>query len=387
MYLRFTNPSRFFIVAAAFAAFGSMCGTASAIPVFAHRYGFKCQACHTTVPHLTSFGEIFLASGYRMRGVKPKAVFPAAVRVEINYASAGAADPDTIQGPLPKTIVNEVQLLLGGSVGSRGSYWVEPYFISGGFPGVMRDAWYAQRLSDDGAATPVTVRVGQFTLPLPLDPETFRETITPYGVWSQTAGSNPFTFFQPKMGAQVDVGDPSRQLAATVSLMKGSDPQSGLPAEGADSMISIERDLGDFALTAYRYDGNRLLAGFAFNNTQFFQGVGDRFWRNGLGVDWRRDSTEIDADYQIGNDSAADVYGDSLVTSGGFLQARQVLTDRTFAIARWDATSGPTLSRSVTAGLGYRLARNMRLTLFETGQRDSSGTLLHIISSSLLFAY
>jgi hypothetical protein len=29
----------------------------------------------------------------------------------------------------------------------------------------------------------------------------------------------------------------------------------------------------------------------------------------------------------------------------------------------------------------------MRLTLFETGQRDSSGTLLHIISSSLLFAY
>jgi hypothetical protein len=152
-------------------------------------------------------------------------------------------------------------------------------------------------------------------------------------------------------------------------------------------MISIERDLGDFALTAYRYDGNRLLAGFAFNNTQFFQGVGDRFWRNGLGVDWRRDSTEIDADYQIGNDSAADVYGDSLVTSGGFLQARQVLTDRTFAIARWDATSGPTLSRSVTAGLGYRLARNMRLTLFETGQRDSSGTLLHIISSSLLFAY
>jgi hypothetical protein len=86
----------------------SMCGRASAIPVFAHRYGLSCQACHTTVPHLTAFGEIFLANGYRIRGLKPKLVFPAAVRVEINYASAGAADPDAIKGPLPKTIVNEV---------------------------------------------------------------------------------------------------------------------------------------------------------------------------------------------------------------------------------------------------------------------------------------
>src|ERR1019366_2005691 len=117
MHIRFTNTSRALIVVAVAGALGAMCGRASAIPVFAHRYGFSCQACHTTVPHLTSFGEIFLASGYRMRGVKPKAVFPAAVRVEINYASGGAADPDAIRGPLPKTIVNEVQALLGGSVG------------------------------------------------------------------------------------------------------------------------------------------------------------------------------------------------------------------------------------------------------------------------------
>jgi len=131
-------------------------------------------------------------------------------RVEINYASAGAADPDAIKGPLPKTIVNEVQrsstkfnevqLLIGGPVGARGSYWLEPYFISGGFPDVARDAWYAQRLTDDGARTPITVRAGQFTLPLPLDPETFRETIMPYAVWGQTAAVNPFNFFSPKIG-------------------------------------------------------------------------------------------------------------------------------------------------------------------------------------------
>jgi hypothetical protein len=365
----------------------SMCGRASAIPVFAHRYGLSCQACHTTVPHLTAFGEIFLANGYRIRGLKPKLVFPAAVRVEINYASAGAADPDAIKGPLPKTIVNEVQLLIGGPVGARGSYWLEPYFISGGFPGVARDAWYAQRLTDDGARTPITVRAGQFTLPLPLDPETFRETIMPYAVWGQTAGVNPFNFFSPKIGTQVAFGDPSRALAGSISLVKGADQSSGLSTHGTDSMLTLERDLGDFALTAYRYDGNRLLSGWAFNKTQYFTGIGDRFWRNGLGAGWRHANTEVNADYQIGNDSSADVYGDSLVTSGGFLQVRQALDARAFAIARWDATNGPTLVRTVTAGVGYRVARNMRLTLFETGQRDPTGVLLHIFSSSLLFAY
>jgi hypothetical protein len=362
-------------------------GRAEAIPVFAHRYGFSCQVCHTTVPHLTAFGQTFLANGYRLPGVAPKPVFPAAVRVEVNYASAGAVDPDEVKGPLPKTIVNEVELLTGGSVGSRGSYWVEPYLVDGGFPGLVRDAWYAQRLTSDGATTPITIRGGQFTLPLPLDPETFRETTQPYAIWSQTSGGNPFSFFAPKIGGQVLIGDPSRAIGGSISLLKGADSQSGLPAHGIDSMLTLERDFGDFALTAYRYDGNRLLAGFAFDNTQFLTGVGDRFWRNGVGLGFHGGATEVDADYQIGNDTAADVYGDSLVTSGGFVQVRRTLGPRAFAVARWDATSGPTLARTITAGVGYRLARNMRLTLFETGERDFNGNLLHIISSSLLFAY
>lgn len=143
---------------------------AEAIPVFAHRYGLTCQACHTVVPHLTSFGATFLANGYRLPGVKPLAAFPVAVRVEANYASAGAADPDESNGPLPKTIVNEVEFLMGGSIGTRGSYWVEQYAVDGGFPGRTRDVWYAQRLTADGARFPIVLRAGQFTLPLPLDP-------------------------------------------------------------------------------------------------------------------------------------------------------------------------------------------------------------------------
>ncbi len=92
--------------------------------------------------------------------------------------------------------------------------------------------------------------------------------------------------------------------------------------------------------------------------------------------------------YQIGNDTAADVYGDALVTSGGFVQVRQALTDRTFAIARWDATNGATFARSYIGGFGYRPARNMRLTLFDTASRNpDTNAVQHIVSASLLVAY
>jgi hypothetical protein len=360
---------------------------AEAIPVFAHRFNLTCQACHTEVPHLTAFGKAFAADGYRIPGIKPKPAFPISMRVEVDYASAGAADPDDIKGPLPKTIVNEVEFLMGGSVGTRASYWLEPYLVDGGFPGVVRDAWFAERLTPDGANFPLLVRAGQFTLPLPLDPETFRETTQPYGIWSQTAGGNPFTFFDTKQGVELEAGDPGRQIGATLSALKGADTQSGLPSYGVDTMATLERDVGNFKITAYRYDGSRPLEGPAFNNTQFFTNVYDRFWRNGFGLGWAHNRTEIDGVYQNGNDTAADVYGDPLLTSGGFFQVRQALGSRAFAIARWDATNGVTFSRSITGGAGYRLSRNTRLTLFETGERDFNGNLLHIISSSLLFAY
>jgi len=115
---------------------------AEAIPVFAHRYGLTCQTCHTVVPHLTQFGQSFLAHGYRIPGVNPGGAFPISVRTDFTYQDTGTADPDaTTTGPLPKIIVNEIELLTGGSIGSRVSYWGEQYIVDGGFPGRLRELW------------------------------------------------------------------------------------------------------------------------------------------------------------------------------------------------------------------------------------------------------
>jgi hypothetical protein len=360
---------------------------AQAIPVFAHRYGYSCQVCHTEVPHLTPFGEAFLANGYRIKGLNPKGAFPFAVRTEINYASAGAADPDEAgNGPLPKVIVNEIELLTGGSIGSRGAYWAEQYFIDGGFPGLTRDVWGAYRATPDEANVPITIRGGQFTLPLPLDPETFRETVQPYAIWSQKVGMNPFDFFDVKIGGTVSAGDPARMVSATASVLQGHDTQA-LPAVGADTMFTLQRDLGDFSFELYRYDGGRSFSGLAYGNTTLISNVYDRFWRNGYSVGWSRGRTEVNAVYQNGNDSSADLYGNALLSSGGFVQVRQALGDRAFAVARWDATQDTAFARILTAGLGYRLSHNTRLTLFGTHQLNYLGQPLTVVQSSLLFAY
>lgn len=345
---------------------------ASAIPVFAHRYGLSCQTCHTEVPHLTAFGETFLANGYRLPGLKPKPVFPVAVKVELAYSSApGAANEGG--GRLPKAIVDEVELLTGGALGKRGSYFAEVYAVDGGEPGRARDVWAAWRATPDGARTPVTLRGGQFTLELPLDPETFRETTDHYAIWDQTAGNNPFTFFEPKIGAQISIGDPDRTVAGSVSLLKGHEAGSGLPSRSVDTMLTLQRGFGDFTVSAYRYDGSRTLNAV------------DRFSRTGFGATWQRSRTQIDAVYQSGNDSAADADGRPLRTSGGFVQVRHELGPRTFAVARWDATQDTEFTRSLIGGFGYRFSRNTRLTLFDTAKRDE-GRIRHTFSTSFLFA-
>ncbi|MDQ6941749.1 MAG: hypothetical protein M3169_04440 [Candidatus Eremiobacteraeota bacterium] len=339
---------------------------AAAIPVFAHRYGLSCQACHTTVPHLTEFGEQFRALGYRLPGAPQHGAFPAALKVNLAYASDG--------GGLPKAVVDEVEVLAGGPIGKRGSYFAEQYVVDGGVPGRSRDFWAAWRATPDGARIPLTVRGGQFTLDLPVDPETFRETTDHFAIWDQTAGGNPFAFFEPKMGLSVTAGDEGRGLSASVAALRGREAGSGLPARGLDRALYVRHVMPNVVLTAYRYDGTRPV-----------DGVDDRFRRTGYGVAITRGRAQFDAVYQHGFDTHASA-GGALVSSGGFAQLRYELDARWFALARYDGTQDTGFARALTAGFGYRVARNARLNAFDTLRRDG-GTRRNTLTTALMFAY
>ncbi|MDP9104360.1 MAG: hypothetical protein M3N49_00260 [Candidatus Eremiobacteraeota bacterium] len=341
---------------------------AAAIPVFAHRYGLSCQVCHTTVPRLTEFGAAFRERGYQLPGAPRHGAFPVAVKVNLQYRSD--AEPG-----LPKAVVDEVELLMGGSLGKRGSYFAEQYVVDGGLPGRTRDLWLGWRATPDDARVPVSLRAGQFTLELPADPETFRESPDHYAIWDQTAGANPFAFFAPKTGLAATVGDDGRGWSATLAAVQGHEPGSGLPARGADRAFYVQHASAHAVLSAYRYDGTRAV-----------DGADDRFWREGFGVRLERSRAQFDAVYQHGFDTRASAAG-ALRSSGGFAQFRYEFGPRSFALARYDATQDTVFSRALTAGLGYRVARNARLTVFDTLRRDGDGNRRNTLTTALLFAY
>ena len=323
---------------------------ARALPVFAHRYDLSCQVCHTTIPHLNAFGAAFLRAGFRLPpGFHEQQAFPVALKVNLQYSSEAGMPP------LPKAIVDEVELLAGGTVSRHVSYRLEQYLVDGGERGLTRDAWlqFSSRptFGDSGSALRVTA--GEFTLPLPVDPETQRETINHYLIFDQTVGANPFNFFDDRIGVDAAFGRATNGADVHVLALKGHDPQSGLPTSGADSMLYVQTG-GRTTLSAYYYDGTRR-----------FDAIVDSFHRQGVGATLLFDKAQIDLLAQSGADSHPNATGSGVTSSGGFAQARWAFSPALTALARYDraysAASG--LQQSLTTTLVARVRHNSKITV------------------------
>ena len=319
---------------------------AAAIPYFAHEYGMTCQKCHTVVPRLSAFGEAFLQHGYQLPGAVPRGAVPLAVKANIAYA--GDVQPD-----VPKAVVDEIEVFLAGTAGPRTNYFVEQYVVDGGHPGQLRDAWVAQRLTPVDARVPVSLRAGSFTLPLPVDPETFRESYQHYALFDATVGANPFEFFDPKIGLQVGAGAPDHGASIAVAALQGHDRGSGLPATGTDLMTYVQQTAGPVVLSAYRYDGTRPDAG-----------VADRFRRQGYGLTFASGRWSGENVFGTGRDATYGGAPASAYSDGFFSQLRYEFGAKAFAALRYEGTDDPDGSpRDAVALAGFRISHNSRLTV------------------------
>jgi hypothetical protein len=326
----------------------------TAIPIFSHQYDVACSKCHAVIPHLNAFGAAFMASGYRIPGVKPGPAFPISVKANLLDSSANQGDGPGGAG-LPKAIVDEVEIFTAGGIGDRTSYLVEQYAVDGGEHGLLRDGWVIDHLNPYDAKIPVQVQAGSFTLPLPVDPETFRETYADYSIYTTTVGTNPFNFFDPKIGARIQVGDPLKGLNVQAFAAPGHDRQSGVPTTGTDVMFSAQDNIGPLGLTAFRYSGVR----------PTLTGTLDTFQRTGYGLvfdQWGRLSSEnvlIE-----GNDTDCGI-GGACQSSGGFSQLRWAFNRRLFALGRYEGTTDPVngFKRDGVLLLGYGPSERSRVTI------------------------
>ena len=341
--------------------------SAYALPIFAHEYGLSCQKCHTAIPALSDFGRAFLANGYHVPASAPGATFPVAVKVNFLDTSAPGSG-------LPKAVIDEIELLTAGTLGPRANYFFEQYVLDGGLHGNIREAWVGSFVTSLDARIPIYVRGGQFTLPVPVDPESFRESAAHYAVFDQTIGANTFNFFDPKFGVSARLGQTDRGFNLELSALNGHDPQNGLPTIGLDTMAVLHDVMGPFDLSVYRYAGRRGEAS-------------DTFTRTGIGLRYNHGRWTSESVLQENRDANADGRGTAEHSSGGFTQLRYAITPKLFTLARVDGTQAATngFTRSLTTLLGYRLSHNARVTLEDVLVRAPRTT--HTFASQLTIAY
>ena len=320
---------------------------APATPDFARRTMLSCNACHTVGTKLTEFGKAFMVQSYRVPRLTGVGNAPVAVRGQMVYSS----EPDPTG--LPKAIVDEVDFLSAGPLGKHFNYNIEQYSLDGGRDGLTRETWI-EYLTSQKQRLPLQIRAGLQVLPIPVDPERFRETNAHYALYDQTVGSNPFTFFDPHMALSIGVGHEIGGIHAAFLAVDPHDPQSTLPRSGLDRMLALTHADPSLALEAYRYDGKRVIAG-----------ANDDFWRQGYGASMYRGRFALTAVVQTGYDANADGAGTAISSSGGFLQARMQVGAHNFAIARYDGTNDTTgnFGRSLTFGGGTLLGRAFRLEI------------------------
>jgi hypothetical protein len=351
------------------AALGAVTARADAIPAFSMQTGLQCDACHTALRATNDLGDTYLRNDLRLPNLGLGGKPVVALRGQLAYTS----EPDP--SLLPKATVDEVEAFVSARLNRQISVAGQFYLVDGGRPGSTREAWIQYTSPGTFGGAPVRATVGAITLPLPVDPETFRQTSQHYAVFDQTVGSNPFALIDPRNAASLALGNPVRGPSATFVAAQGHDPHSGLPQSGTDRMVQAQEALGGVVLSAYDYAGRRDLGP-----------VSDDFRRRGVGLNVYRGRLAVETLLQTGFDTSPDGDGVGVASSGGFLQLRYQLPRATFVIVRYDGvndTSGGGFSRSLTVGATRLISRGVRLGLEDVIQHGERTT--HTLNASLGF--
>jgi hypothetical protein len=341
---------------------------ADAIPAFSMQTGLQCDACHTAMRATNDLGETYVRNDYRLPnlGIGGKPVV--ALRGQLAYT--GEPDPSG----LPKATVDEVEAFVSARVSREFSVAGQFYVTDGGRPGSTREAWVQYSSPGAFAGGPVRVTLGAITLPLPVDPETFRQTNQHYAIFDQTVGANPFALIDPRNAASLAFGSPVRGPSMTFVAAQGHDPHSGLPQTGTDGMVQVQEAVAGLVLSGYDYRGRRELGA-----------VADRFERHGAGVNFYRGNLAVETLLQTGYDSSPNGDGVGIASSGGFAQVRYHLPHGTFVIARYDGVNdtGGNFDRSLTLAATRLIARGVRVGMEDVIHHGPRTT--HTLNATLGF--
>lgn len=364
---------------------------ADAIPVFARRYGVSCQLCHNPVPMLTEFGETFAGNGFRMAATEPARDtintgdpllwlpkdLPLSFRLD-SYAQAyaGGNAATDFQGPYT------LKILGSGVINRKLSWYVYALLLERGEFGGVEDAYI--NVNDIGGKE-LDLMVGQFQISDPLFKRELRLMFEDYVIYRANIGDEPLNLtYDRGVMAIADVAG----FTVTGQLVNGNGIGQGLSTRRFDNSPG---KAGVFHITRDLVDGLRL-GGFGLYSHNTSDGIRNKTTMLGADASLGRGPVELNLQYLHREDDDPLFLGQGATlvkTDGGFAELlvrpagsrwfgfglyNLVVADRPYLDVRLGGPSGVRRYETATAGVGYLVMRNFRLSAEGTWDMEQERT-------------
>jgi hypothetical protein len=334
---------RLILLAALVTAMLSLPVRASAVPIFAERYGFRCTQCHTAVPDLNAFGEHFRRAGYRLANVPTQHEFPLALRLQETWTK----DILPSQDRRFNTLAIAISTANFGS-NDQYSYFTRYLFGSQGAAGSLFYGFLQHVAPESGAFQ----RIGLFGLQTIANPTQRLDTITAQPVYTYTVGHSLANFSTPRLGLNLGQRNDREDIELAVSFDEYHGAAYGAPAPPSDLAQSFARPelfgTANVALSrelevgVMGLDGKR-----AFTSRSTGAVYSDVYYRDGLQAKWTSPSRRFDLTAQQiwGHDDNTDGFGAPTTSSGGFVTFKYHPMHNAYFGVRYDASANPFATR------------------------------------------
>ena len=242
------------VLGAAAGVFGPQ--DASAIPVFARKYGFNCTMCHSNMPRLNDFGQRYRMNGYQLPGLHnlEKTVLespaPVALRTSAGYTGTMFNERDGLPASMAVPSnesdfrMNGLDLLSAGQLGRNVGYfmvYVPQIASTRGVAGQEGSLEMASIVFSNLASTWLNARVGRFE-PAYVPFSVKRQlSISPYDVYDATFLDGP-ALSGTQSGVEIS-GYDARCLQYAVGLVDGGGTNRAIDSPG-DVYVRLAKVFG-----------------------------------------------------------------------------------------------------------------------------------------------
>jgi hypothetical protein len=335
-----------------------------AIPLFAQRYHFSCEQCHTVIPELNAFGNYFRQHGYQLP-LPRHGTTGAALRYQLQYQ----VDPVNSRRFTPGGV-----LLSNVDVGNIAAFVHYNLGAQGGPAGL-----YLGYLATYNAHTQMLYRAGLFELPLPQSPGQRLDDLQQYGYYGAHVGLNDLPLSSPRWGAQVErtIGNAVVDAVLDTGEFKGA-AYGGAPVPTGETTFAETPELGLFARefvgasTVIGVEGLEGTRGIVLAGKPEFN---DAYDRGALWSQYTYGRLQLQGEQWWGRDNNADGFGTLVGSAGGYLRAKYYLDDdHIYLGVRYDAYENPLITRDMTYYGAFMLFGRARVLLQQVQTIGGTGS-------------